>query len=107
MYGEIRSRRLLPESGVCSGRSLLEVHCGVLESVAPGMAVVMGGSLVLQRSRRRPSDSYGCRGGCCGRYRPPCLTWRCAEGPADGGLALVKVRTAFEGRAHASRGFCS
>ena len=25
MYGKIRSRRCLPESGVCSGRSLLEL----------------------------------------------------------------------------------
>ena len=34
MYGEIRSRRLLPDSGVCSGRLLLKVHCGALEGMA-------------------------------------------------------------------------
>jgi len=107
MYGEIRSRLLLPKSGMNSGRPLLEVHCGALESVAPGVAVVLRGSLVLQRSRRRPGDSCGRRGGCCGRYRPPCLSWRSAEGSADGGLDLVKIRTPPKGCAHACRGFCS
>ena len=107
MYGEIRSRLLLPKSGMNSGRPLLEVHCGALESVAPGVAVVLRGSLVLQRSRRRPGDSCGRRGGYCGGYRPPRLTWRYAEGPADGGLALVKIRTMSEGCAHACQGFCS
>jgi len=63
MYREIRSRRLLPESGMNSGRPLLEVHCGALESVVPGVAVVLGGSLVFQRSRWRPGDSCGRRGG--------------------------------------------
>ena len=48
--------------------------------------------------------SSGRHGGCCGRYRPPCLSWRSAEGSIDGGLALVKVRTPPEGRPHASQG---
>ena len=37
MYEEVRSRRLLPESGVCSGRSLSEVHCRALKSMASGV----------------------------------------------------------------------
>ena len=49
----------------CSDRLLLEVHCGVLESMVPGMAVVLGSLLALRRSRWCP----GCS---CGRYRPPC-----------------------------------
>ena len=32
----------LPESGVCSGYLLWKVHCGALESEAPGVAVVLG-----------------------------------------------------------------
>ena len=106
MYGEIRSCRLLPKSGVCSGRLRLEVNCGVLESRAPGVAVILGSPLALQRSHRHPGDSCGHRGGRCGRYRPPCLSWRSAEGSADGGLALVKARTSSEGCAQACRGFC-
>ena len=35
----------------------------------------------------------------------PRSTWRCSEGPASGGPALVKVGTASEDRAHAVRGF--
>ena len=107
MYGEIRSRRLLSESRVCSGRLLLEVHCGVLEGMAPGMAIVLGSPLVLRRSCRRLGDSCGRRGGCCGRYRPLCPSWRSAEGSAGVGLSLVNVLTTFEGCAHARRGFCS
>ena len=107
MYEEIRSRRLLPESWGYSGRLLLKVHCGALESMAPSVAVVLGSSLALRGLRRRPGDSCGHRGGYCGRYRPPCLTWRCTEGPADGGLTLVKVRTSSEDCVHACRGFCS
>ena len=52
MYEEIRSRRLLPESGRCSGRLLLKVHCGALESMTPGVAVVLRNSLALRGSRR-------------------------------------------------------
>ena len=106
MYGEIRSRCLLPESVMCGGWPLLKVHCGALESVAPGMAVVLGGSLVLRVSRRRPGGSCGRHGCRCGGYRPPCVTWRRAEGPAGGSLALVKARAAFEGRTHAGQGSC-
>ena len=100
MYGEIRSRRLLPESGVCSGRLLLEVHCGVLESMVPGMAVVLGSLLALRRSRWCPGDSCVRRGDCSSGYRPLCLSWRSAEGPAGGGFALVKVHTTSESYAH-------
>jgi len=75
--------------------------------MAPGVAVVLGGVLISQRSRRRPCGSSGRRGGCCGGYRPPGVTWQSVEGPAGGGLALVKVQTAFVGRAHAVRGFRS
>ena len=57
MYGEIRSRRLLPDSGVCSGRLLLKVYCGALEGMAPGVAVVLGDVLISQRSCRRPCGS--------------------------------------------------
>ena len=64
-------------------------------------------SSVLWRSRRRPCDSCGCRGVFCRGYRPPYLTCWHLEGPAGGGLALVKARAAFEGRAHTCRGFCS
>ena len=42
-----------------SGRSLLKVHCGALESMAPGVAVVLRSSLALRGSRRRPDDSCG------------------------------------------------
>ena len=38
----LRSHLLLPESGVCSSRQLLKVHCVALESKAPGVAVVLG-----------------------------------------------------------------
>ena len=34
-----------------------------------------------------------------------CAMWRCLEGPAGGSLAPVKARAAFEGCAHAVRGF--
>ena len=61
----IRSRRLHLESGVSSGRLLLEVHCCALESVAPGVAVILGTSLALRGSRQRPGDSCGRHGGCC------------------------------------------
>ena len=64
-------------------------------------------SLVLQRLHRHPDGSCAHRGGFCGRYRPPCLSCRSAEGSTDGSLALVKARTPFEGCAHACRGFCS
>ena len=50
MYGEIRSCRLLPESGVSSGRLLSEVHYYALESVAPGVAVFRGSPLVFRGS---------------------------------------------------------
>jgi len=52
-----------------------------VESTLWGMAT--GGTVALRSSvasrglRRRPDDS-------CGRYRPPCLSWRSAEGSADG-----------------------
>jgi len=59
----IRSRRLHLESGVSSGRLLLEVHCCALESVAPGVVVVLGGSLALWGLCRRPGDF-------CWGYRP-------------------------------------
>jgi len=62
-------------------------------------------SLALRRSRRRPGSSRGRRGGSCGEYHSPRSAWRCSEDPAGGGLDLVKVRTAPEGRAHAVRGF--
>ena len=100
MYGEIRSRRLLPKSGVCSGRLLLEVNCGVLESMVSGMAVILGSLLALRRSRRCPGSPSGQCGGCCRGYRPLHLIWRRPEGPAGRGLALVKARSAFKGRAH-------
>ena len=32
---------------------------------------------------------------------PSCSTWRRLEGPAGGGLDLVKAQAAFEGHAHA------
>ena len=72
-----------------------------------GRLVVLGGLLALQRSRRRPCGSSGHRGVSCRGYRAPCLTWRRLEGPAGGSPAPVKVWAAFEGRAHANRGFCS
>ena len=75
--------------------------------MAPGVAVVLGGSLVLRGSRRSPGVSCGRRGGCCGRYRPLRLSWRSTEGSAGVGLARVKVRTPPEGCAHAHRGFRS
>ena len=37
----------LPESGVCSGYLLWKVHCSALESMAPGVAVVLGDILGL------------------------------------------------------------
>ena len=43
----VRSRRLLPESGVRSGCVLWKVHCGVLEGKAPGVAVVLDDVLGL------------------------------------------------------------
>jgi len=62
-------------------------------------------SLVLRRSRRRPGSSSGRHGGSCRGYRPLRLMWRRSEGPAGGGLDLVKARAAPEGRGHAVRGF--
>ena len=62
-------------------------------------------SLVLRISRRRPGSSSGRRGGRCRGYHPLRSTWRRSDGPAGGGLDLVKVRTAPVGRAHAVRGF--
>ena len=63
----------------------------------------------LSHTRKNPAscDSSGRCGGCGWSYCPPRLTWRSAEGPADGGLALVKVRTVSEGRPYACRGSCS
>ena len=45
----------------------------------------------------------------CSLLRVPSsmLTWQGVEGSAGGGLAPIKARAAFEGRAHAGRGFCS
>jgi len=54
-----------------------------------------------------PCGSSGRHGGRCGEFCPPCVTWRGVKGPADGGLALVKVCTTSEGCAHACRGSCS
>ena len=85
----------------------VESNCGALKSMAPGVAVVLGGVLTSQRSRRRPCGSSGRRGDCCGGYCPPGVAWQSVEGSAGWGLAPVKARTAFEGRAHADRGFCS
>ena len=45
-----------------------------------------------------PCGASGRRGDCCRAYFPLRLTGRSAEGAADGGLAPVKGRTAFEGR---------
>ena len=67
----------------------------------------LASSLSLRRSRWRPGSSSGQHGGSCRGYRPLRLTWRHSEGPAGGGLDLVKVRAAPEGRAHAIRGACS
>ena len=72
-----------------------------------GRAVVLGGVLARQRSRRRRCGSCGHRGVSCRGYRPLCATWRSLEGPAGGSLAPVKARAAFEGCAHAVRGFPS
>ena len=105
--GNLRSRHLLPESVVCSGQLLWNVHCGELESTAPGMAVDLGSSLALRGLRWCSGDSCRRCGVLCTKYRPPCLSWRSAEGPIDGGLALVKVRTPSGGPPHACRGFCS
>ena len=77
-----------------------------LWSMAPGVAVILSGSLVMRRSRRRPNGSCGRRGGRCGGYRSPCSTWRRVKGPAGGDLALVKTRTSSKGCAHTRRGFC-
>ena len=75
------------------------------EDHGAGRAVVLGGVLALRRSRWRPCGSSGCRGISCRGYRPLCAMWQCLEGPAGGSLTPVKARAAFEGCAHAVRGF--
>ena len=73
--------------------------------MALGVAVVLGGVLALRRSRWRPCGSSGRSGISYRGYRPLCAMWRRFEGPAGGSLAPVKARAAFEGCAHAVRGF--
>jgi len=46
----------------------------------------------------------GRHGDFCRAYRPLRLTEWGVEGPADGGLVLVKGRTVFEGCSHAAEG---
>ena len=100
------NRRLLPESGVCSGYLLWKVHCGTLESEAPGVAVVLGNILGL--AEIAPVSLWFLWASWHSLLRVPssALMWQSIEGSASGGLALVKARTAFEGCAHADRGFC-
>ena len=95
-----RSRRL-PRIGGVQWQHTVE---STLESEAPGVQSSWVSSLALRRSRRCPGSSSGRNGGRYRGYRPLRLTWRCSEGPAGGGLDLVKVRTTPEGRAHVARG---
>ena len=46
--GDRGGRRLVPESCVCSGRVLWKVHCGAVEGMAPGVAVVLDDVLSLE-----------------------------------------------------------
>ena len=58
---------------------------------------------------RNVPASCGANGRCgdfCWAYCPPRLTGWSTEGPADGGLVLVKGRTVFDGCYHARRGSC-
>ena len=96
-----------PNRGCTVGDYCRKYTVGALKSMASGVAVVLGDVLISRRSRRRPGSASGRHGGSCRGYRPVCLTWRCSEGPAGGGLDWVKIRAAPEGRAHAIRGACS
>jgi len=78
-----------------------------LQSMASGVTVVLGSFFSHAGIALASCDSYGRCGVFRGKYGPLCLTWQSAEGPVDGGLALVKVRTSSEGLPHACRGSCS
>ena len=72
-----------------------------------GMTVVLGSPLALRRMRRHlvvPVDGVAVAVESTVLHAYP--GWN-AEGAADVGLALVKVRTSSEGLPHACQGFCS
>ena len=96
-----------PRIGVRGGCVLWKVHYGALESKALGVAVVLGGVLglaeIASASSRLSQASWRLL------LRVPSSVLGVAErrGPSRRGLALDMAQAAFEGRAHANRGFCS
>ena len=73
-----------------------------LWSMALGVMVVLGGPFGPAKNSPAPRGVSGRSGVFCRSYCPPRLTRGSAEGPADGGLLLVKGHTPFEGFPHAS-----
>ena len=92
--GDLRSRRLPPESWENSGGLLLKVRCRAwrrawlssLEAFSHAWNVSWSCGI-----RGRHGDS-------CRTCRPLRLTGRSVEGVSDGGLLLISSRTLFEGR---------
>jgi hypothetical protein len=104
MHREVRKSLSSPRIGGAQRMSSVgSTLCGTGDHGA-GRAVVLVDVLALRRSRRHPDSSCGCRGDCYGGYRPLGVAWQSVEGLSGRGLAPVKARAAFEGRAHANRG---
>jgi len=103
MYGEISEVAVFsPNRGrIVSGccREYTMEH-GVGRDSRPGKPFSRAGIASASRGSSRWRSVF------CGEYCPPRLTWRSAEGPVVGDLALVKVRTTSEGYIHACRGSC-
>jgi hypothetical protein len=70
----------------------------VLWGVTPGAVVVLVNPLDRARGVSLPCGISRRRGNCCRGVQCTVLMGRGVEGAADGGLALVKGRTASEGR---------
>ena len=104
MHGEYTEVVALPQFGEEQRAAAV---AGTLENVAPSEDAILGSLIIHAGIAPASCDSCGQCGVISGKYRPLCLTWQSAEGPADGGLARVKVRTTFEGLPHACRGSCS